>query len=568
MSQRLRLLLLLPLASVSLLSLASSGCQQILGIKDTSLDPDGSDAGQGGDTPGSSGSGSSSSSPDFSFAVLTPNVTVPLGGKDVIEVEIRRTGGFKGDVTLTPMSPPVGLVVEPVTIPDGQTSAEVVVGAQAPLAIGNRISFTLAAASGDREPKTAPVMDAIITGRPSAPDESFGAAQTGLAAEKFGADDSGGFYDLEVVGDKLLVAGQGYGGLGGCSFTVTRLTSSGSIDPAFAGGTMVKNRFGTSSGSTSRAFSIGHQVDGRIIAMGWHEVPSPPDIALQRYGIDGATGDPLFGLSGKSLVDLGGNEEVSDGLVLSNNKILVVGQQSGNLMVARTGTDGSIDKTFAAPNGYLTWVLGQPSSAQAVVVDSQNRIVVAGHAGIAEERDLVVARYLSDGQPDMTFGTGGQRIIVAPGTDEGAAAISVLPDGRILVAGNSNASGSVDFLVHRLQADGSSDPTFGTGGLALLPITNGNDIPEDMVVLPDGRILVIGNASGGAAPGPVLARYTRNGKLDPHFGTGGVTSLYVGDNGSIHCVAVYPGHKVVICGGNEGGTPGPGTFGIVARMWM
>jgi hypothetical protein len=33
-------------------------------------------------------------------------------------------------------------------------------------------------------------------------------------------------------------------------------------------------------------------------------------------------------------------------------------------------------------------------------------------------------------------------------------------------------------------------------------------------------------------------------------------------------VAAYPGHKVVISGGNEGGTPGPGTFGIVVRLWM
>jgi hypothetical protein len=42
----------------------------------------------------------------------------------------------------------------------------------------------------------------------------------------------------------------------------------------------------------------------------------------------------------------------------------------------------------------------------------------------------------------------------------------------------------------------------------------------------------------------------------------------VGDYGSVHCAAVYPGHKVVIGGGDEGATPGTGTFGIVARMWM
>jgi uncharacterized delta-60 repeat protein len=566
-----RLRLLLPLSTLALLSLAPFGCQQILGIQDTSLDPDagrpdGSNPGEGGGSGASSGS--SASSPDFSFAILTTNGTVPLGGNDVVEIEIRRTGGFDGEVTVTPTSPPVGLIIEPVKIPAGQSNAEVVVGAQAPLAIGNKISFTLTATSGDLKPKTASVTDAPVTDRPGAPDQTFGAALTGLAAVSFGADDAGGFYDFELAGDQIVVTGQGFGGLGGVAFVTTRLNSSGSIDPAFAGGTIVRTLFVGSTASAARAVAIGHQVNGRLISMGWHEKSAPGDIALIRYGIDGAVGDPLFGNSGKSLVDLGGFEEVSDGLVLPNDRILVAGSRDNNLMVARISSDGYLDNSFAPPNGYLTLALGQPSNAQAIVVDSQNRILVVGQVGMTEDRDLVVARYLSDGQPDMAFETGGHRIIAAPGADELSAAVAVLSDGRILLAGNSNANGSVDFLVRRLLANGASDPSFGTDGVTLLPITKGNDSAEDMVVLPDGRILVVGNASGGDAPGPVLARYTRDGSLDPHFGTGGVRSLFVGDSGSIHCAAVYPGHKVIIGGGNEGGTPGPGTFGVVARLWM
>lgn len=570
MSARFRLPLLLSLATLPLLSLASSSCQKILGIGDTSLDqedagiPEKPDTGGGG----SGGTPDSASSAGFSFAILSPNITIPLGGKNVIQVEIRRTGGFSGEVTVAPLSPPVGLVIEPVTIPAAQTDAEIVVEAQVPLALGNAVSFTLAATSGDLEPRTASVTDALVTGRPGAPDETFGAAQSGLAAVSFGADDGGGFFGFDVVGEQIVVAGQGYGGLGGSSFAVTRLTSSGSLDPTFAEGALVKTRFGTSSGSSAFAVAVGHQVDGRIIAMGWHEAPNPGDIALQRYGVTGSTGDALFGANGKSLIDLGGQESVSDGLVLPNNRILVAGQRDGKLMVARATSDGSLDTSFAAPNGVLQWPLGQPSSAQALVVDSQNRLVVAGHAGAEGQRDVVVGRALQDGQPDPTFGTDGQQIIEAPGTDEGAVAVTVLPDGRIVVAGDSNANGNIDFQVRRLLADGSPDPSFGVEGVATLPITGGDDHAADMVVLPDGRILVVGNTSSGAMTGPVLARYTRDGQLDPHFGTGGVASLYVGDSGNIHCVALYPGHKVLIGGGNEGGTPGPGTFGIVARLWM
>ena len=407
-----------------------------------------------------------------------------------------------------------------------------------------------------------------VAEHPGALDTTFGAAQTGLARVSFGSDDNGGFYDLDVVGDQIVAAGQGFGGLGGIAFAVTRLTSSGAVDPGFAMGTLVKTRFGSSSGSSSSAVAVGHQIDGRIIAMGWHEIPTPADIALQRYGINGSTGDPLFGVSGKSLIDLGGREQVSDGLVLPNDKILVVGQRDDALMVARATSDGHLDTSFAAPNGYQLLNLGEPSSARSVVVDSQDRILVLGHTGMDGQRDLVVARYLQDGDPDMTFGVAGRQIINAPGSDERAAAAAVLSDGRILVAGDSNANGNIDFQVRRLLADGSSDPSFGAGGVATLPISAEDDSAEDMVVLPDGKILLVGNVTSGAARGPVVARTTCDGKLDPCFGTGGVLSLYVGDFGSIHCAAVYPGHKVVIGGGDEGGSPGPGTFGIVARMWM
>lgn len=407
-----------------------------------------------------------------------------------------------------------------------------------------------------------------VPGQPGTLDTTFGAAHTGLARVSFGSDDGGGFYDLDVVGNQIVAAGQGFGGLGGIAFAVTRLTSSGAVDPGFAMGTLVKTRFEASSGSSSRIVAVGHQSDGRIIAMGWHEIPSPANIALQRYGVDGSTGDPLFGVAGKSLLDLGGSEQVADGVVLSNDKIIVVGQRDNDMMVARVTLDGRLDTSFAAPNGYQISNLKGPSSARSVVVDSQDRILVLGHTGKVGQRDLVVVRYLQDGQPDMTFGTSGRRVIEAPGSDERAAAAAVLDDGRILVAGDTNANGNIDFQVRRLLADGSSDPSFGVSGVATLPMSAEDDSAEDMVVLPDGKILLVGNVTSGIAGGPVLARTTRNGKLDSKFGTGGVLSLYVGDNGSIHCAAVYPGNKVVIGGGDEGGSPGPGTFGIVARMWM
>ena len=97
------------------------------------------------------------------------------------------------------------------------------------------------------------------------------------------------------------------------------------------------------------------------------------------------------------------------------------------------------------------------------------------------------------------------------------------------------------------------------------PISPGNDVPTDMVLLPDGRIVVVGNST---ALGPVVVRYSRGGMLDTYFGQGGVKTPYVGESGAIQTVEVYGRSKILIAGGNSGGTPGPGTFGIIERMWM
>ncbi|WP_437764608.1 hypothetical protein WMF27_34435 [Sorangium sp. So ce281] len=580
MRPRRRLAALLPLLCMPSLPLALAGCQQILGIHDVSDDRDtggpdgqtsqgsgGAPSGVGGSDAGGGGLGGGGHGPgvmDLALVVLTPNVTVPLGGKNLVEIEIRRTGGFDGEVTVAAVSPPAGLVVDRITIAAKETKAEIVVGAEAPLALGNTISFTLAATSGALE-STAAVTNALVTGRPGSLDATFGVA-TGIAPVRFGNDDGGYFTDIEVVGERIVATGWGIGGVGGSSMKIARLTSAGALDPDFAGGALLSTRIGSSSGSEAESFAVGHQVDGKIIAMGWHEIPEPRDIALWRVGANGATADAEFGNNGKALVDTGGEETVVDGLVLANDKILVAGARDARMMVARISSNGRLDTAFATPNGF--WALDRASTARAVVVDREGRLLVVGEVDAGGQSDGILARFLAGGQPDTTFGTGGQQVFGASGISERTAAIAVLDDGRILVGGSAGKDGGADFEVRRFLEDGAADPSFGASGVVALPITDGDDVAEDAIVLPDGRILVVGNATGGATPGPVLARYLRDGRLDPNFGVGGVLSLYIGDSGGIHRAAVYPGQKVVICGENQGGVPGPGTYGIVARLWM
>ncbi len=548
--------------------LFTSGCQIIIGIEDLREGPDGGSGSIDARGDDATPAPDAPSAPGFDFEVRTIGATIPLDGKNVIEVEIRRYGGFTGEVTITAPNPPVGVVVTDLVIARGQSTAEVEVGAIGPLQIGDTVSFDLAAVAGDDLGRTAPVNDAEVTGKPGAYDTTFGPQSTGYTAVGIGGD-NGAFYDLDVLPNGTILAlGWNVGSLGATNFVMTRLTSAGIVDPGFNGGTLVRTDFDSgSSGENAEGYAVGRQVDGRIIAIGGHSAGAsfPPDIALAQYSASGGPGGQLFGnmSEARSRLDLGGNEVVTDGLVLADSTILAVGQSNARLFVARATAGGSLDTSFASPNGFHLLDLDGTSRAEAVVVDAQNRILVAGSIENTT-RDLIVLRFTKNGELDTTFGQGG---LVVLGDTEGAergVALAMRPDGRIVVVGDAAFEGVAQVVVYQFLENGAPDLSFGVQGVSTVP-NQGSDVAEDMALLPDGRILVAGNSTPG---GPGLVRLTRDGALDPYFGHEGLFPVYLGEFGVVRGLEVYSNTKVLVSGGDEGGSPGPGTFGVVLRMWM
>lgn len=545
--------------------LITSGCQAILGIEDLGSRPDGGAPPDARPDSDATGPGI----PGFTFAVLTPNATVPFHGTNLLDVEVQRMGGFTGPIEVSAVSPPMGLLVEVITIAPDQTTAQIPVSAQAPLAQGDRVSFDLVATAQPLPARMVSVRDVEITGQPGSFDTSFGLEGTGYAAVSFGADDDGAFFDLDrLPNNDILAFGWGTGGVGARRFALIRLSGDGTPDPDFNGGSMVRTDFGSgSSGENAQGYAVGRQVDGRIIGIGWHSAGTAflPDIGLVRYGPAGAVGDVEFGNNGRSRIDLGGDEEVTDGLVMPDSKILIVGQSSGQLFIARATASGALDTAFAATRGFDRPNLGTLSRAEAVTIDEIGRILVAGFAD-TDTRDIVVLRYTSNGILDTSFADEGVARLGTPLASEHAMAIAVRPNGRIVVAGTVNFSGNDDFIVGQLLDNGTPDRDFGIMGLSQEPISPGNDVASDMLLLPDGRIVVVGNSSD---LGPVVVRYSRAGALDTYFGDGdGILPPFIGTSGALQTVELYDKNRVLLGGGNAGGTPGPGTFGIVVRMWM
>jgi len=141
---------------------------------------------------------------------------------------------------------------------------------------------------------------------------------------------------------------------------------------------------------------------------------------------------------------------------------------------------------------------------------------------------IAVAELTKDGSLNPHFGTEGEAVInLGPNLSFNSLGtnIAVRPDGKIVLEGSVRGPGITFYMgVAELNNDGSLDPSFGNGGVTLIPVT-GPVYPTNFVVAPEGNIVVAGSASGngstGAPPGVAVAELTKAGQLNSNFGVGG-----------------------------------------------
>ena len=139
------------------------------------------------------------------------------------------------------------------------------------------------------------------------------------------------------------------------------------------------------------------------------------------------------------------------------------------------------------------------SYAQAVQVDDRGRIVVAGVARDAEGNSrFMVARFTTEGVPDLNFGGAGFSTIDFPGAIGALAhGMDIDSEGRILVAGQAFADGW-KFAVARFLADGTLDSAFDGDGRVLTDLPTHNEIAFDITFDRRGRINYLVCAAGQA----------------------------------------------------------------------
>ena len=270
-------------------------------------------------------------------------------------------------------------------------------------------------------------------------------------------------------------------------------------------------------------------------------VPDPFDCRLElsvaRLTPDGVP-DPSFATGPQLVFDhssLYNHEfEIAVGL---DGKPVVAAYGDERLVVARLGLDGHLDPSFGAggviPNTgdhAVEWAHDFPKLA--VQADGK---VVAAVQGLREEStsNLVVARFLSNGEYDPGFGSGGE-ISVRLETQSRPAGVFVGADGSITVPvplcclGSSGIQLAPEgFNVVRLNGAGQLDPAWGGDGSLFVPTYGAVGKVEAATPSAEGGLFVsyeeetptvstVGN----------LLKLTPAGSPDLGFGGGGGLRLF------------------------------------------
>lgn len=188
-----------------------------------------------------------------------------------------------------------------------------------------------------------------------------------------------------------------------------------------------------------------------------------------------------------------------------------------------------------------------------VTHDAQGNIyatgIVADGAEATADFKTVVAKFLPTGEIDKTFGAEGFAIQnIAVGTNgEVARGIVVQSTGKIVVAGTIEHAGAADardrdIAVARFNADGMLDTTFGTNGIAILDLSDGElvgttyiaDTQWGLSLYGQDKLIVTGaqKAPGRTDLDFAVVRLDADGKIDNTFGTNGVALLDINQQGA------------------------------------
>lgn len=385
---------------------------------------------------------------------------------------------------------------------------------------------------------------------------------------------------------------------GTCSVTaatphwlLTGYTPSGALDPTFSNDGILRE-----DELIGEIHSVRTMPSADTMAAGWTTLEGSRVATAASYKPDGRRGT-VFRLDarGRTGALITSTANSVDRLYYGgeNTSIIAGAIGDGNnrdFLVARISDEtGSLHAGFA-DNGILRVdIQGSYDEATAAAVDPYfvfyNKVVVGGFSWNGHDHDFALIKVDDEGTLDTSFGGDGKVVtgVNRLGGDDGISAVSVLPDGKVLAAGNSCYPDSTTcyFALVRYNWDGTVDSSFGTGragfedGGATVNGFGYNDHATAMAVGPNGDIYLAGYTAVNGDLDRMVARYLPDGTPDPSFGTNGILVDAAPGNDALTSILLQGDNKVIVGGsitqnsaqdfaltrylGDYSGTPDPTT---------
>jgi uncharacterized delta-60 repeat protein len=359
---------------------------------------------------------------------------------------------------------------------------------------------------------------------------------------------------VDSVG-RVVVAGYSHNGSNE-DFAVVRYTSAGVLDAAFSSDGIRTTDF-VSSSDYGRTVAVDAQ--DRVIVAGHYYNGSDNDFGVVRYTTDGML-DTSFSTDGIRSTAIGSGHDEAYGVAIDSQGRIVVAGRSYNgtdfdLAVVRYTTEGFLDTSFNA-DGKLTTAIGSGhDEAYGVAVDAQDRVIVAGHYYNGSNNDFAVVRYTTEGFLDTSFSTDGMVTTAIGSSNDNGQAVALDSQGRVIVAGYYYNGTYDDFAVVRYTTDGMLDTSFSVDGKVTTTIDSSSDLGRAVAVDLDDRIVVAGFSNNGSNTDFAVVRYTSAGVLDTSFSTDGIaTTDFDSSDEFAYGVVVDSAGRVVVAGYSYNGS--------------
>ncbi len=227
-----------------------------------------------------------------------------------------------------------------------------------------------------------------------------------------------------------------------------------------------------------------------------------------------------------------------------DGKILLVGGEVGNGLVARVNEDGTLDTSFASGGIHRPNISQNgPDEVYSAAFQPDGKIIIGGITDPSLQR-LFLLRYLPNGSLDPTFGNEG---FITYSFFAAVHQIFVQSDGKIVTSGASaRYTGASSASIRRFNADGSVDGSFSQINFA--------DTLRAAAMQPDNKILIGEEISRTDSLERTnldvrISRYNADGTLDVSFGSAGRSQFDLTSRNfseTPNAIAVAPDGHIII----------------------